>query len=97
MNMALKEKIEGAAGPRASVRVLVDAEIKRKAQEALALQGLTLSQAMRWTVISIAEQGGLPSGVEMFNAETRAAMREERGGPRARSVDELMRVLEKGD
>jgi addiction module RelB/DinJ family antitoxin len=95
--MGLKEKNAAVASPRASVRVLVDAEIKRKAEEALALQGLTLSQAMRWTVISIAEQGRLPSGVEMFNAETRAAMREERGGPRARSVDEAMKELEKDD
>ena len=58
------------------VHVRVDEDIKKKASEALAAMGLTVSAAVKMLLLRIAADQALPFDMRVPNAETRAAMAE---------------------
>ena len=81
------------------VHVRMDAELKRKATEALAAMGLTASEAVRLLFHRIAVDQAFPLELKVPNAETRAAMAEidemvNTRAARFASVDELFADLE---
>lgn len=79
-----------------SVRVRIDSETKRKASEALSKMGLSISDAVRMTLIQIGANGKLPFSVEIPNARTVQAMAEVDSGEGVKfnSLDELYEDLE---
>ena len=81
------------------VRARIDTATKKKAAAALADMGLSVSDAIRLTLIRVAEEKRLPFVVKIPNAETRQAIEElEAGkGHRANSVKELMAALNAED
>lgn len=62
----------------ADVRSRIEPEIKERATEVLASNGLSLSDAIRLFLRQVVAQGGLPFEVKVPNAKTRAAMQEAR-------------------
>jgi len=78
-----------------SVRARIDADIKRRAADALQAMDLSVSEAIRLFLHRIADERRLPFQVTLPNARTRRAISElETGkGRRARSVDALMAQL----
>ncbi len=73
------------------VRARIDSETKKKASDALASMGLSVSDAIRLMLIRVAADETLPFGVKVPNARSRKAIAElEQGkGKRLASVDEL--------
>lgn len=82
------------------VHVRMDAEMKRKAAEALAAMGLTTSEAVRLLFHRIVVEQALPLELKVPNAQTRIAMAEseeviKQGKARFESADEMFAELEK--
>ncbi|WP_019567581.1 MULTISPECIES: type II toxin-antitoxin system RelB/DinJ family antitoxin [unclassified Thioalkalivibrio] len=77
------------------VRARIDRETKERATAALEAMGLSVSDAIRLLMLSIAEEGRLPFSVPIPNATTEAAMSElgNGKGKRSGSADELFRDL----
>ncbi len=78
-----------------SIRVRIDSETKRKASEALSKMGLSVSDAVRMTLVQIGANGKLPFTVEIPNGRTVQAMAEVASGDGAEfeSLDELYEDL----
>ena len=83
----------------AMVHVWMDTEMKRKATEALAAMGLTVSDAVRLLFHRIAIEQAFPLELKVPNAQTRRAMAESEemmraGRARFASPDEMFAELE---
>lgn len=83
----------------ATLHVRMDAEIKRKATEALSAMGLTASEAVRLLFHRIAIEQAFPLELKVPNAQTRSAMAEvdemvNRRNPRFTSADEMFAEIE---
>ncbi|MCF4151112.1 type II toxin-antitoxin system RelB/DinJ family antitoxin [Dethiosulfovibrio sp. F2B] len=78
-----------------SIRVRIDSETKQKASEALSQMGLSISDAVRMTLVQIGTSGRLPFPVEIPNATTRQAMAEVASGEgkEFQSLDDLYEDL----
>ncbi|RWO01421.1 type II toxin-antitoxin system RelB/DinJ family antitoxin [Mesorhizobium sp.] len=78
------------------VRARIDAATKAQATEALAVMGLSVSDAIRLLLVRVAADKEFPFPVKVPNATTRKAMSElEQGkGKRFASADELFKDLE---
>lgn len=83
----------------AVVRARIDEKTKRKASKALKKIGLSVSDAIRLTMMRIAEEKTLPFELHVPNAETIAAIKELEagGGRRFGSIEELMADLNADD
>lgn len=83
----------------ALVQTRIDGAIKEQAAAALALAGLTVSDAVRLMLTRVAREGALPFEPFRPNAETIAAMQEAEGGnlPSFDSVEALMKHLNEDD
>ncbi|CAN5353259.1 type II toxin-antitoxin system RelB/DinJ family antitoxin [soil metagenome] len=83
----------------AVVRARIDEKTKRKATKALAKIGLTVSDAIRLTMVRIADEKTLPFELYTPNAESREAIRElqEGRGQRFATVEEFMADLNARD
>lgn len=68
----------------ALVGARIDASIKDEAVAVLGTFGLTVSDAIRMTLLRVAHDGALPSELKIPNAETQAAMAESRAMAAAR-------------
>jgi len=68
-----------------SISIQVDADIKRRANEALADIGLSMSDAIRIFLHRVAEDQQFPWELKVPNAETRLAMEEARAIANGRS------------
>ena len=82
-----------------TIHVRMDTEVKRKATEALAAMGMTVSDAVRLLFQRIAVDQSLPLELKVPNAETRRAMAEvdEVVGTRSArfaSADEMFEEIE---
>lgn len=79
------------------IRIRIEPALKEGASRALAECGLNLSDAIRLFLRQVVVQNGLPFGVKVPNAVTRAAMDEASGKslPRFESGNELFDDLEK--
>lgn len=77
------------------VRARIDTATKEKAAAALAVMGLSVSDAIRLLMLRIADEQRLPFAVEVPNAATRKAMREleEGKGHTAASVEDMFKDL----
>lgn len=69
------------------LHVRVDEDVKEKAAEALALMGLSVSEAVRVFLKRVAVEQAIPFEVRVPNAATRAAMEEGRSIAKARFAD----------
>ena len=83
----------------AMVHVRMDTEMKRKATEALAAMGLTVSDAVRLLFHRIATEQAFPLELKVPNAQTRRAMAESEemmrsGRERFANPDEMFAELE---
>lgn len=83
----------------ATLHVRMDAEIKRKATEALSAMGLTASEAVRVLFHRIAIEQAFPLELKVPNAATRSAMAEidemvNRRNPRFAGADEMIAEVE---
>lgn len=78
--------------PLATVSTRVDAAVKKRAAEVLALSGLSISDAVRLLLARTAEDGQLPFYTLIPNATTRAAMREART-LKGRGVDSVAALM----
>lgn len=78
-----------------SIRIRIDSKTKSKASEALEQMGLTLSDALRMTLVQIAATKRLPFAVEIPNAVTREAMEEleSGGGEEFDSIEDICKDL----
>jgi DNA-damage-inducible protein J len=83
----------------AVVRARIDEKTKRKAAKALKKVGLSVSDAIRLTMVKIAEGQTPPFDLHVPNAETIAAIEEleKGGGRRVSSVEELFAELNADD
>lgn len=83
----------------AVVRARVDRDLKTAASNVLAEMGLTVSDAIRMMLATIAAEKTFPADLKRPNAETIAAMEEiEAGGLRSfATVEELMADLNAPD
>ena len=83
----------------ALVQARINKEVKEEAAAVLAAMGLTVSDALRLLLVKVAREHALPFDPLIPNAETIAAMREERqSGDRSFStVEELMEHLNAPD
>lgn len=81
------------------VRARIDTDTKKRAAEALAAMGLSISDAIRLLMLRVADEHRLPFEVKVPNATTRKAIAElEAGkGKRLGSVEELMADLHAED
>lgn len=81
------------------VRARIDTDTKKRAAEALAAMGLSISDAIRLLMLRVADERRLPFEVKVPNATTRKAIAElEAGkGERLGSVEELMADLHAED
>lgn len=81
-----------------SVRARIDADIKRRAADALKAMDLSVSEAIRLFLHRIADERRLPFEATLPNVRTRRAIAElETGkGRRARSVDDLKTQMQPG-
>ena len=77
------------------IHVRVDEDVKHQATDALAMMGLSLSEAVRVFLKRIAVEQAFPFALKVPNAVTRAAMEEARAISRARfaNADELFDSL----
>lgn len=77
------------------VRARIDSETKARAAEALAVMGLTVSDAIRLLLLRVAHERRLPFDVQVPNPTTVQAMKEltEGRGKRFGSVEALSRDL----
>ncbi len=84
---------------KALVQARIDGKIKEQAAAALAVAGLTVSDAVRLMLTRVAHEGALPFEPFRPNAETIAAMKEARAGKLESfdSVDALMADLRAKD
>lgn len=75
------------------VRARLEQETKDKATEALKSMGLTISDAIRMTLVRIAEERRMPFAVEVPNKATAAAIAELEagGGVTFQSVDAMFK------
>ena len=75
------------------VRARIDPKTKRQASKALAVMGLTVSDAIRLLMRRIADEKRLPFDVRVPNKETVAAIEEleSGGGERYDDIDALLR------
>ena len=83
----------------ATLHVRMDAEMKRKATEALSAMGLTASQAVRVLFHRIASDQAFPLELKVPNAQTRSAIAEvdemvNRRKARFTSADEMFMEIE---
>jgi len=81
------------------LHVRIDAEMKRKATEALSAMGLTASEAVRILFHRIAIDQAFPLELKVPNRQTRSAMAEidemvNRCHPRFTSADEMFAEIE---
>ena len=85
-------------GATAMIHVRVDEDVKAQAAEALALMGLSVSDAVRVFLKRVAVEKAMPFDVRVPNAETRAAMAEADAIVHARfaTAEELFDALENG-
>lgn len=73
------------------VKARIDEETKNRAAAALEAMGLSVSDAIRLLLVSVAEEKRLPFNVRVPNKATLAAIAEiERGETEAGSVDDLL-------
>ena len=81
------------------VRARIDAPTKKRASDALAAMGLSVSDAIRMLMLRIADERRLPFDVKVPNAATRGAIAELEEGKGARfdRVDALMADLNADD
>ncbi len=81
------------------VRARINTDIKKRASEALADMGLTLSDGIRIFLVHVANEKRLPFEVRVPNSDTRAAMDElaSGGGKTFDTLDELMADLHAED
>ena len=81
------------------VRARIDEHIKEEAAVVLKAMGLTVSDAFRLLLTTIAQEKALPFDPRVPNADTIAAMREARGGglPRFKDVGALLKDLNAKD
>lgn len=70
----------------AMLHVRVDDKIKTQATEALALMGLSVSDAVRILLKRVVSDQAFPMELKVPNAETRAAMEEARAMAKARTA-----------
>ena len=87
------------AGASTMLHVRMDDQLKVRATDALALMGLTASDAVRLLFHRIATDQAFPLELKVPNAETRAAMAEAEdiarlGKARFNSADEMFSELE---
>ena len=77
------------------IHVRVDEDVKQQATDALAMMGLTLSEAVRVFLKRIAAEQAFPFALKVPNAVTRAAMEEARamGKSRFANADEMFDSL----
>lgn len=83
----------------AMLHVRMDAEMERKATEALSAMGLTASEAVRVLFHRIAIEQAFPLELKVPNAETRSGMAEideivNRRNPRFAGSDEMIAEVE---
>ncbi len=69
------------------LHVRVDEDVKEKAAEALALMGLSVSEAVRVFLKRVAVEQAIPFEVRVPNAATQAALEEGRSIAKARFAD----------
>lgn len=83
----------------ALVQARINKEIKEEAASVLAAMGLTVSDAVRLLLVKVAREHALPFDPLIPNADTIAAMREERRSdePSFSAVEELMDHLNAPD
>ena len=62
------------------VRARIDSATKKRAADALASMGLSISDAIRLLMLRVADEQRLPFAVKVPNAATRKAMKELEGG-----------------
>lgn len=81
------------------VHVRVDEQVKIKAAEELASMGLSVSDAVRMLLVSIASEHALPFDMQVPNAKTVSAMQELKKGKakRFKSIKALMDDLNADD
>jgi DNA-damage-inducible protein J len=82
----------------ADVRARIEPDLKERAQEVLAVTGLTLSDAVRLFLRQVVIQGGIPFDIRIPNETTVKALEESRsmtGKARFGSARELFDDLEK--
>ncbi len=81
------------------VRARIDTVTKKRASEALAAMGLSVSDAIRLLMLRVSDERRLPFEVKVPNAATRKAMAElEQGkGKRFASTSALMADLNEDD
>ncbi len=81
------------------VRARIDTNTKKRAADALAAMGLSISDAIRLLMLRVADERRLPFEVKVPNTTTRKAIAElEAGkGKRFNSVDALMAELSEND
>lgn len=68
------------------IHIRMDAKTKEQASEALAMMGLTVSDAVRVFLHRVAVEQAIPFAIKVPNAATRAAMEEARHMSHARHV-----------
>ena len=81
------------------IRARIDADIKKRATDALHAMGLSVSDAIRMLMYRIAEERRLPFEVKAPNAETQAAIAELEAGKGTRfdDVEAMMTDLDAED
>ena len=101
MRQSVSDAIHGAQMPTqtAMLHVRMDAEMKRKATEALSAVGLTASEAVRILFRRIAIEQAFPLELKVPNSQTRSAMAEidemvNKRNPRFASADEMFAEIE---
>ncbi len=81
----------------ALVQTRVDPRLKRDVENVLSANGLDVPTAIRMYFSKIAQVGGIPFDVRIFNAETAAAMDEAEvlaADPNAKSYSSFSELLE---
>ncbi|MEI7430917.1 MAG: type II toxin-antitoxin system RelB/DinJ family antitoxin [Betaproteobacteria bacterium] len=81
------------------VRARIDTDTKKRAADALAAMGLSISDAIRLLMLRVADERRLPFEVKVPNATTREAIAELEAakGKRFASVEDLMTDLHASD
>lgn len=81
------------------VRARIDTDTKNRAEAALEVMGLSISDAIRLTLTHIADEQRLPFEMKAPNVRTKAALAEleEGAGKRFPNVDTLMDDLDAND
>jgi len=81
------------------VRARIDINTKKRAAEALAVMGLTLSDAIRLLMLRVADEQRLPFEIKVPNKKTRSALAELESGKAKgfNTIDHLMVDLNADD